>query len=208
METKLGPILQALVKARGANMVLDRQAMVYAPRRRVRHHAGGHRPAEPAATVGEGQSQRLCPSRGAQKVSPQKARSHGRSPLFRKSRPLYPGADLRKGGIVLPEGADGPRGRSSISQISSGSDSGHLTFFSGAAGSAGCLRGQPRGRLPSAGPKAPSVRGTRRHDRAGDPRRSARLSPPSPPCSILNIPSRVWPRDTARFRQGPNRAVA
>jgi outer membrane protein len=31
METKLGPILQALVKARGANMVLDRQAMVYAP---------------------------------------------------------------------------------------------------------------------------------------------------------------------------------
>jgi outer membrane protein len=31
METKLGPILQQLVKERGANMVIDRQAMVFAP---------------------------------------------------------------------------------------------------------------------------------------------------------------------------------
>jgi outer membrane protein len=31
MEAKLGPILQQLVKARGANMVIDRQAMVFAP---------------------------------------------------------------------------------------------------------------------------------------------------------------------------------
>lgn len=30
METKLGPILQGLVKARGANMVLDKQAVVFA----------------------------------------------------------------------------------------------------------------------------------------------------------------------------------
>ncbi|HEY2010731.1 MAG TPA: OmpH family outer membrane protein [Rhizomicrobium sp.] len=31
MEAKLGPILQQLVKERGANMVIDRQAMVFAP---------------------------------------------------------------------------------------------------------------------------------------------------------------------------------
>jgi Skp family chaperone for outer membrane proteins len=31
MEQKLGPILQALVKQRGANLVLDKQAIVYAP---------------------------------------------------------------------------------------------------------------------------------------------------------------------------------
>ena len=30
MEAKLGPILQGLVKARGANMVLDKQAVVFA----------------------------------------------------------------------------------------------------------------------------------------------------------------------------------
>jgi outer membrane protein len=31
MEAKLGPILQQLVKERGANMVIDRQALVFAP---------------------------------------------------------------------------------------------------------------------------------------------------------------------------------
>ena len=47
VDQALEPILQGLMQQRGANMILDKNAVVFANSRRLRHHPAGDRPAEP-----------------------------------------------------------------------------------------------------------------------------------------------------------------
>ena len=201
MEAKLGPILQQLVKERGANMVLDKQAVVFAT-------AGGFDITGDAIN----QLNQKMPSlkvnfnvtaAGRRRSSkPQKA-GHGRSPLFRKSRPLHPGADLRKSGHRR-SGRRRWRARdSSISPTWPAPAAAHLTFFSGDS------RGARPSRASRAGACLVPAKGKRPDAPAGMIAAGMRFGhpmplPPSRRCSIPNIRQRVWPqgrgRDLARWR--------
>ena len=94
MEDALGPILQQLVKERGANMVLDKQAVVFATRPAVS--------TSPRDAINR-LNQKLPayqdqPERaGAGRGSARPRNKYGRSPLFQKSWAVHAGADLRKG---------------------------------------------------------------------------------------------------------------